>query len=180
MKWSCMTALFSDNAALTVLDKDIVWRLWLLSHLELMSNLKASFFFLHRWRSKWIQHSWDPSLSRARWLPVSVRGGPGSGRPLPGSRTNAQAAVWLLHVFIPKHSHAAFKVKPSGALNTWGRGRSVLTTSALTTLHLCLISKMLCWLLHPNSMNWNGCFQHHRKKLLMIFHHRCNIIWLWS
>lgn len=100
-----------------------------LSLLERMSDLKAAHSY--RGRSKWLQHSWDPGLSGAGGLPVPVRGGADLGQPLPDSRTSAQAAVWLLHVFIPEPSQATFEAKPSGALNAQGWGHNVLTTVSL-------------------------------------------------
>lgn len=96
-----------------------------LSLLVLMSNLES---LPYRWWSAWLQHSWGSSLSRAGWLSVPARGGAGSCEPLPGSWTPSQAAVWLLHVFIPEPSQATFKTKPSGVLNIWGRGHNVPIT----------------------------------------------------
>lgn len=46
---------------------------WSLSPLKLMSILKAT--LCYRWWSTWLQHSWDPSLSRAGWFPVPAGGG---------------------------------------------------------------------------------------------------------
>lgn len=107
-----MAALFSDSADLTVLHKGTRQNSsdvfdCPLSPTGLMSNLEAA--LPHRWRSKWLQHSRGPRLSGAGWFPESARGGAVSGQPIPGSWASAQAAVWLLHVFIPELNHVLCK-----------------------------------------------------------------------
>lgn len=73
--------------------------------------------FFNRWWSARLQHSWDPRLPGAGWLPVPAGGGLGLLRPLADPWTGAQAPLWLLHVFIPESRQAVCKSRPPRALS---------------------------------------------------------------
>lgn len=81
---------------------------------SLMSAHKDT--LLCRRRPERLQHSGDPSLSRGGWIPVSGRRGARSHHPRSDAWPCAEAAVWLLHVFIPGPWRVI--MKPSEIFNT--------------------------------------------------------------